>query len=413
MTLDVILIKLSPQTINPMAATMFDFWTLLFSGFAFIGIFYSTKQLATQHPDKLNFILGTYLLLQSISLLEYVLYWTRLIESVPHVAELTLLFPLLYGPLLVIYVDRSFGNVREFKRYVIHFLPFLILLLLKIPFYVSSATLKLYHTHDIVFGAFFGLYYPWFKVWHLTLYAVILFSIIHNRSGVGFMRSWARWIIGFFCAYVVLSLLYELLVKLNYLTPQLDYFVSLATSATIFFIAWYGRGFTGVAGGMSVLESLKSPTREQNSVHKNEMIIAVDQATGRDKYKNSGLPKTLELKLAQELEKLMHEQKLFKQNDLKLETLAEKLNTSKHFVSQVVNEVFQVNFFEYINLKRVEEAKVLLKSTSKNDFNIIEIAYEVGFNNKGTFNSVFKKITGLTPTDFRKQSKQLLESHQN
>lgn len=398
---------------NQISEAVFNLWTLMFTGFAFIGIFYSIKQLAAKGKDKLNLILGIYLLLQSIMLLEYVLYWTGLIQSVPHFAELSLLFPLLSGPLLVIYFDHSFGNDKELKRYFIHFMPFVVLLVFKIPFYISSANLKLYHTYNIVGGEFFALYYPWLKVWHMTLYAVILFAMIHNRSGVGYMRLWARWVVGFFCAYVALSFLYEILVKLNYLTPQLDYFVSIATCATIFFIAWYGRGFKGVAAGMGILASLKSTTREQKSVHKNEMIIATGQVATYNKYRNSGLPKTLEIKLSQELEKLMQEQKLFKQNDLKLETLAEKLNTSKHFVSQVINEVNRVNFFEYINLKRVEEAKILLKSTSKNELNIIEIAYEVGFNNKGTFNSVFKKITGLTPTEFRRQSESLLKSHPN
>ena len=70
-------------------------------------------------------------------------------------------------------------------------------------------------------------------------------------------------------------------------------------------------------------------------------------------------------------------------------------------------------FFEYINLKRVEEAKQLLRSRPKAELNVIEVAYEVGFANKGTFNAVFKRLTGLTPTEFRAQSRQLLESRNN
>jgi AraC-like DNA-binding protein len=237
--------------------------------------------------------------------------------------------------------------------------------------------------------------------------------MISNQSGVGFMRTWARWIVGFFSLYVIFSLAYEILAGLSLLTPQLDYFVSLATSATIFFIAWYGKGFAGVAGGLSVLDSLVSHSTQSNEVSRIKMIIEPTKVTDTEKYKNSGLPKTLEIKLSQDLENLMQKHQLYKLNDLKLETLAEKLNTNKHFISQVINEVYKVNFFEYINLKRIEEAKQLLRSMHKRDLNIIEVAYEVGFNNKGTFNSVFKKVTGLTPTEFRNQSKQLLEARSN
>jgi AraC-like DNA-binding protein len=398
---------------NQAAPTVFSFWILLFSGFAFIGIFYSVKLLASKTTNKIDFVLGVYLLLQSVTLLEYVFYWTNFISSVPYFAEVSLLFPLLYGPLLLIYFDRSFGNDKPVKKYLVHFAPFIGFLILKIPFYLSPTELKLFHTHEIVFGRFFHYYYPWIKVCHLILYCVILYSVIHNQSGVGFMRAWARWIVGFFTAYVLLSLSYEVMVLFNVLTPQLDYFVSLANTATIFFIAWHGKGFTGVADGMSIIDSLKIATTNSNPVHRNEMIVEQSKVPTADRYKNSGLPKTLEIKLSKDLEALMQEHKLYKQNDLKLETLAARLNTTKHFISQVINEVHQVNFFEYINQKRVEEAKLLLRSKLKKDLNIIEIAYEVGFNNKGTFNSVFKKITGLTPTEFRKHATQLLESRSN
>ena len=60
----------------------------------------------------------------------------------------------------------------------------------------------------------------------------------------------------------------------------------------------------------------------------------------------------------------MQSRSYIKFNDLKLETLAEKL-TNKHFISQVINGVHKVNFFEYINLEGIEEAKQLLRLKPK------------------------------------------------
>lgn len=403
--------------------TTFDFWSLMFSGFAFIGVFYSIKLLSVKQKDKRNFILGFYLLLQSIVLLEYVLYWTGLISNAPHLAEITLLFPLLYGPLLLMYLNTSFGNDKPFKDYAYHFLPFAVILCFKIPFYFASAQLKLYHTHDILFGKYFD-YYPWFMLWHLSLYAAYLLFLIQHYAGVGSMRLWAKWLVGFFVAFIMLSFTYYSLAYLELLTRQSDNFISLATCATIFFIAWYGQGFVEVADGKNLLDALLPEGLSSKSVSSHQMIIEsvkeepviIEQDPSKsevEKYQQSGLPKSLALKLAEDLESLMRKEKLYIQNDLRLETLATKLNSNKHFVSQVINQNFKTNFFEYINLKRIEEAKQLLRTTNRKELNIIEIAYAVGFNNKGTFNSVFKRITGLTPTEFRMQSSQLLDTRNN
>ena len=400
-------------------ATTFDFWTLLFSGFSFIGLFYSVKLLIERRSNGRSRILGIYLLLQSITILEYVFYWTKLIFSFPAFSEVSLLFPLLFGPLLLIYINRSFGNDKRFTTYYFHFLPFLVALSFKMPFYFAPTDLKLYHTHEIIFGRYFE-YYPTAMLCHLSIYSFVLVFKVQHESGVGSMRVWAKWLIGFFITYVVLSFLYQVLLYFQALSSQSDYFISLATCATIFLVAWYEHGFDAVANGRNILESLSiSPEH----VSTDKMIIEVSkvletsatESTGNDseKYKHSGLPKSLAVKLTDDLERLMQNEKLYRQNDLRLEVLAEKLNSSKHFISQIINQNFKMNFFEYINLKRIEEAKQLLRTTPREELNIIEVAYMVGFNNKGTFNSVFKKITGVTPSEFRRQSKQLLIPNSN
>lgn len=403
--------------------TTFDFWSLMFSGFAFIGAFYSIRLLSAKQKDKRDIVLGLYLLLQSIVLLEYVLFWTGLIQKAPHFAEVSLLFPLLYGPLLVIYLNTSFGNDKPFKDYAYHFVPFVVILCFKIPFYFAPAQLKLYHTHNILFGKYFD-YYPWFMLWHLSVYAAYLLFLIQHYAGVGSMRLWAKWLVSFFIAFIILSFTYYSLAYLELLTRQSDNYISLATCTTIIFIAWYGQGFVEVADGKNLLDALLPDGLGSKSVSSHQMIIAfakgdstiVEQDHSKsetEKYIHSGLPKSLALKLAENLESLMRVEKLYIQNDLRLETLAAKLNSNKHFVSQVINQNFRTNFFEYINLKRIEEAKHLLRTTNRKELNIIEIAYTVGFNNKGTFNAVFKRITGLTPTEFRMQSSQLLDTRNN
>ncbi|MBK9399672.1 MAG: helix-turn-helix transcriptional regulator [Bacteroidetes bacterium] len=99
----------------------------------------------------------------------------------------------------------------------------------------------------------------------------------------------------------------------------------------------------------------------------------------------------------------MQKEKLYRESELKLETLASKLNVPKHYVSQIINQYYKVNYFEYINLLRIDEAKLLLVAEDKKSMNIIEVAYWVGYNTKNTFNNAFRRIVGVTPTEYRRQ----------
>ncbi|MBK7965549.1 MAG: helix-turn-helix transcriptional regulator [Bacteroidetes bacterium] len=76
----------------------------------------------------------------------------------------------------------------------------------------------------------------------------------------------------------------------------------------------------------------------------------------------------------------------------------------KHYVSQIINQYYKVNYFEYINLLRIEEAKSLLVNVNKKSMNIIEVAYTVGYNTKNTFNNAFRRIVGVTPSEYRQQN---------
>ena len=74
------------------------------------------------------------------------------------------------------------------------------------------------------------------------------------------------------------------------------------------------------------------------------------------------------------------------------------------YISQVINELLNKNFHDMVNSYRISEAKGKLSVKSENQLTILEILYESGFNSKTTFNTVFKKHTGITPTEFRNQN---------
>ncbi|MBK9284366.1 MAG: helix-turn-helix transcriptional regulator [Sphingobacteriaceae bacterium] len=125
------------------------------------------------------------------------------------------------------------------------------------------------------------------------------------------------------------------------------------------------------------------------------------------KYKNSGLTESAAEELKLMLEAFMSKSKYFKESNVSLEELSNKLNTTRHNLSQVINEKYNMHFFDYINHLRVNEAVFIMLNDKANKFQISEIAYTVGYNNKTTFNNSFKKFLGKSPSAYRAELKEI------
>lgn len=124
------------------------------------------------------------------------------------------------------------------------------------------------------------------------------------------------------------------------------------------------------------------------------------------KYKGSTVTLETQKELLEKLSRIMNEQKPFLKTDFSLPDLAQRLGTSIHILSQAINEGLGKTFFEMVAEHRVEEAKKLLKDQP--NIKVEEIAEQVGYNSKSSFNTVFKKLTGTTPSEFRSGKKQSL-----
>lgn len=126
--------------------------------------------------------------------------------------------------------------------------------------------------------------------------------------------------------------------------------------------------------------------------------------TFSNKYQKSRLPDYIAKRYYTKLIDCLNNQKLYKNMDLSLQDLAEELGIPRNHLSYVINEYAKTNFYDLVNTYRVEEAKRLLINTSKETLNILDIAFESGFNSKSTFNYVFKKYTGKTPSEYREEN---------
>jgi len=98
----------------------------------------------------------------------------------------------------------------------------------------------------------------------------------------------------------------------------------------------------------------------------------------------------------------IEEEKLFLSPDLTLRILAEKIDLHERKLSGLINDEMKTTFYDLINYYRVEEAKKRLKSPMYDKYTVVAIGDSCGFNSKSSFYRVFKKETGLTPSQFKK-----------
>ena len=109
-------------------------------------------------------------------------------------------------------------------------------------------------------------------------------------------------------------------------------------------------------------------------------------------------------KLVEQLVRFMEQEKPFLDQEIKIGGLAETLGLPKHELSRVINHGFGKNFFDFINGYRVREFIAQRQDERNEHLNILELAYQSGFNSKSAFNRAFRKEAGQSPSDFLKKS---------
>jgi AraC-like DNA-binding protein len=120
---------------------------------------------------------------------------------------------------------------------------------------------------------------------------------------------------------------------------------------------------------------------------------------------------TLSEKTEEHHQKLMDTMKNLKpylNPDLNLEMLAANVDVSAGYLSQIINKKEKVNFYDFVNRYRVEEAKNIIRNPKFRHYSLLAIGQEAGFNSKTTFNAAFKRYAGATPSQFKNEMERQL-----
>lgn len=127
----------------------------------------------------------------------------------------------------------------------------------------------------------------------------------------------------------------------------------------------------------------------------------VGKRPGSPKYAKSGLEAEKARQLLETLLQYMEERKPYLSEDLDINELARAIGTTTNSVSQVLNTLLQKNFYSFVNDYRVKEVATRLQQDEFRNYPIMRVALQCGFNSKSSFNAIFRKYTGLTPSEYR------------
>lgn len=379
-----------------------DIWVLFFLFSSIVGIFISVILNFQNNTDKsANVLIALFVLFHSILIADFGLYASNYRFQIPNSLFISTTFSFLYGPLLYFYFKKTTSNYKFKPLDVLHLVPSLILLIYIFPYYILESNEKLHLMLNIKKyldpgGSLIFLS----KAVSLCIYAFLIFKMYKkqslNLSNRESFRSWQKRMSAFFSVYALSYVIYGLSIFEIIDMPYLSNIQGAILSCLVLYIA-----YMAFAKPMVFLclndEPLQKVFQINGNTHENEDF--------NGKYQKSGLTNGFSLELKDNLINLLNNEKIFKTNNLTLELLAQKLDTNRHNASQVINEHFDVNFFELINQYRIREAKLILEDDLRISMNIIDVAYEVGYNNKVTFNKSFKKETLLTPSRYRELHK--------
>lgn len=292
-------------------------------------------------------------------------------------------FGLLYGPLFLLYTKALiFADWKFVKADILYFIPVFIILIF-LPFLQELLSLQL---TEIVMA--FGISLHMGIYLFLSHKKIIWFqrSLRNLTSELVLINlSWLRFLITSFAGLFVIVFI-ESLVSHNAILDEITIII-IYLFVLLFLNRIHRKGLRqpGIFSGIT----------EENAALNKEIA---------NRYRSSKLTEEEALAYMEELSAYMLESKPFLQFEITLDELAEKSNIPSRHLSQILNERHGKNFFDFINGYRVEEAKRKLEDNSLG-LRVSEIIYSSGFNSKSTFNHVFKKNTGVTPSEYRRTHK--------
>jgi AraC-like DNA-binding protein len=315
----------------------------------------------------------------------------------PHLSKISWLIPSLFGPLVYLFTKKLCSDPPVFKKSdLIHALPFVAYLILLLPWFLKSAVEKRSYLDNFEKASIddFG-FLNQFSILLILGYLLMTLRFLRGfRKNIEetfseLSQKRIEWMSLF--AYGVLIVLFISALGFygsKWNIPGIDAIYHYNYIPIVLLVYWIAY------------KALLQPV-----IFEIPLKVDNQQESISEKYVRSGMNDEKAELLYHQLVGYMKNHKPYLDPELNIYQLAQLLGMKKHHLSQVINDKAGMNFFDFINSFRVEETKKNLSEKNGRNLTLLAIALDSGFNSKATFNTAFKKFTGLTPSDFEKKVK--------
>jgi AraC-like DNA-binding protein len=368
----------------------------------FQGIFLSGFFIRSGRKEvRANLYQGLLILALSMTMFEELLNNTGYIVQVLAISNFAEPLNFVFGPLAFLFI-RSLLYPDSTRKAWPHFLILVFWVVYMIPYFIQSNELK--------YNSYVGVKHPDWE------YLDVSVRFIEDPVGI---RDYVNQLTGIHFSLYIIGMIRLFLKRGRELNERLmnlkDTKLRLARNVIIHFLVIMAiftvvkLSFPGDVGDVFISSYLSFMIFSTSwMVVKNSAFFIQPQfflQIPGMKYEKSSLSEEEKSAIHQKILSEMEEQRYYARNLASLKDLAQTIKETPHHVSQVINEVMGKGFFELLAWYRVEEAKRIISQDREGKLTVEDIAEQVGYNSKSSFNTVFKKLSGQTPSEFRRTSR--------
>ena len=357
--------------------------------------------------SKKNKIIGDYVLsvwhaFIGLHLLSYYGFALGQLYNYPSLFAVSNTFPLLQGPFMFVYVLTMIDKKNLFrKKYLLHGIPFLFFnVFMLFDFHFLSFEGKVAYIEKSMFqelpvmllinylNVFLGPAYLVLSLFKLRKHQQNIDEEFSYRENIDLKWLWYV-LAGMGVIWITVVIAFSLSTILSMQNWEwLNHSIYLAVTFCVFFLGYYGLKQKTIFYHEDVLD--KNEILQDNPKKKSPSAL----------YEKSGLKPEDAIQHLERLKSYMDTGKPYLNGKLSLKEVADALNISPNHLSEVINGQLDQNFFDFVNNYRVALVKEKLGDPSYNHYTLLGVALECGFNSKSSFNAIFKKATGQTPSEY-------------
>ncbi len=309
-----------------------------------------------------------------------------------------LLFPVYY-----LYAKYLEGFSEKFSNFdLLHLFPFLVYKIFLLPYYFMTHEQILTFQNSLIIEdhPFQYIVLNWIIIIQGLVYMMLVLKVTKKYelrikemySSISKIKlDWLK-NATYLALFITIVFMIENILQLSgiYISESFG-FSSLMAAIYIYTIGYMGLSRSGVFTELVQIESMDL----DNNIKQSNI----------ERYEKSGLSIENAEMYQKKLLSIMESEKPYMNSNLTLGDLAALLSISSHNLSEIINTKEKKNFFDFINHYRIEETKRELINPKKGNLTILAIAMDAGFNSKTSFNTLFKKYVGMTPTQYRDSTK--------